>query len=258
MKEKVLHNTSIHYWTNSSKVDCAIVFIHPAFGDHTCFDTQLNYFKDYKVITLDLIGHGLSIGKGKLEDTAEYIKRIMEIEQLNKANLVGVSIGAVLAQDFANKYPDLVSSLTSIGGYDINNFTKELQKDTGSNQKKMMFKAMFSIKAFAEDNKKISAYTKEAQEKFYQMNLRFKKSSFRYLASLGKMINKYKTQDRAYPLLIGLGKYDNDKAKKAALLWHESEPKSEFIVFEGAGHIVNMDTPEEFNKVLKNFIERCS
>ena len=34
----------------------------------------------------------------------------------------------------------------------------------------MMLKAMFSIKAFAEDNKKIAAYTKEAQEKFYQMN----------------------------------------------------------------------------------------
>ena len=255
MEEKVLQNTPIHYWINDSKVDCAIIFIHPAFGDHTCFDTQLDYFKDYKVITIDLIGHGVSIGKGKLEDTAEYIKKIMEAEQLNKINLVGVSIGAVLVQDFANEYPNLVSSLTCIGGYDINNFTKELQKDTGSNQKKMMFKAMFSIKAFAEDNKKISAYTEEAQKKFYQMNLRFKKSSFKYLASLGKMINKYKTQDRNYPLLIGVGKYDNDMAKKAALLWHESEPQSEFIEFEGAGHIVNMDTPEEFNKVLKKVIK---
>ena len=163
-------------------------------------------------------------------------------------------IDAVLVQDFANKYPEMVSSLTCIGGYDINNFTQELQKDTGYGQKKMMFKALFSIKAFAEDNKKISAYTEEAQEKFYQMNLRFRKSSFRYLASLGKMINKYQTKERSYPLLIGVGNHDNEMAKKASMIWYESEPQSEYVEFEGAGHIVNMDTPEQFNKVLKKVI----
>ena len=121
-------------------------------------------------------------------------------------------------------------------------------------KKKMMFKALFSIKAFAEDNKKISAYTEEAQEKFYQMNLRFRKSSFRYLASLGKMINKYQTKERSYPLLIGVGNHDNEMAKKASMIWYESEPQSEYVEFEGAGHIVNMDTPEQFNKVLKKVI----
>ena len=118
----------------------------------------------------------------------------------------------------------------------------------------MMFKALFSIKAFAEDNKKISAYTEEAQEKFYQMNLRFRKSSFRYLASLGKMINKYQTKERRSPLLIGVGNHDNEMAKKASMIWYESEPQSEYVEFEGAGHIVNMDTPEQFNKVLKKVI----
>ena len=100
MEEKVLRNTSIHYWINGAKVDSAIVFIHPAFGDHSCFDAQLDYFKDYRIITLDLIGHGKSIGKGKLEDTALYIKQIMETENLKSINLVGISIGAVLVQGY--------------------------------------------------------------------------------------------------------------------------------------------------------------
>ena len=43
-------------------------------------------------------------------------------------------------------------------------------------------------------------------------------------------------------------------AKKASMIWHESEPQSEYVEFEGAGHIVNMDTPEQFNKVLKKVI----
>ncbi len=254
MTEKILENTPIHYWVNDTKVGSAIIFIHPAFGNHTCFDEQLDYFKDHKVITIDLIGHGKSIGNGTIENTALNIKQIMEVEKIDKINLVGVSLGAVLVQDFANKYPRMVASLSCIGGYDINNFDKSLQKGNTKEQMKMMFKAMFSIKAFAEDNKKISAYTKKAQEKFYQMNLEFKRSSFRYLASLNKLINKYHTPERDYPLLIGTGEYDNDMAKKAAYRWHESEPESEYVEFLDAGHIVNMDTPEQFNKTLKKVI----
>ena len=254
MTEKKLENTPIHYWTNDIKVGSAIIFIHPAFANHTCFDKQIDYFRNYKVITIDLIGHGKSIGKGSIEDTALYINQIMETEKIDKINLVGVSIGAVLVQDFANKYPSKVSSLTCIGGYDNNNFDKSLQKSNTKQQIKMVLKAMFSIKAFAEDNKKISAYTNEAQEEFYQMNLSFKKSSFRYLSTLYKLVNKYKTPKRDYPLLIGVGEYDNDMAKKASAIWHESEPDSEYVEFSGAGHIVNMDTPEQFNKVLKKVI----
>lgn len=167
---------------------------------------------------------------------------------------VGVSLGAVLVQDFANKYPEKTASLTCIGGYDINNFDSELQSGNFKEQMKMMFRAFFSIKAFAEENKKISAYTEDAQEKFYQMNLQFKKSSFKYLASIGKMVNKQPTQPRSYPLLIGVGEYDCDSAKRAAKMWHSSEPNSEYVEFSGAGHIVNMDTPEEFNKALETVL----
>ncbi len=254
MTEKTLKNTSVHYWINDTKADSAIIFLHPAFADHTCFDSQLDYLDSYRVITMDLIGHGKSLGKGTIEETAEYIKQILTSEKIYKINLVGVSLGAVLVQDFANKYPNMVSSLTCIGGYDINNFDENLQKDNTQQQMKMMMKAIFSIKAFAEENKKISAYTKEAQENFYQMNLNFKKSSFRYLASLKNLVNKYQTQKRAYPLLIGVGEYDNDMAKQASAVWHESEPNSEYKVFPDAGHIVNMDTPEKFNKELMKVI----
>lgn len=82
MTEKILKNTPIHYWSNDTKDGSAILFIHPAFANHTCFDTQVDYFKDYRVITMDLIGHGKSIGRGSIADTAFYIKQIMEFEKI--------------------------------------------------------------------------------------------------------------------------------------------------------------------------------
>lgn len=87
------------------------------------------------------------------------------------------------------------------------------------------------------------------------MNLHFKKSSFRYFASLGSLINKNKTQERSYPLLIGVGEHDNEMAIKASKQWAESEPTARFVIFAGAGHIVNMDTPDAFNKELESLLQ---
>lgn len=50
MNEKVLANTAIHYWTYEIVSAKSILFLHPAFADHTCFDEQASCFKDYKMI----------------------------------------------------------------------------------------------------------------------------------------------------------------------------------------------------------------
>jgi len=232
--------------------------VHPAFADHTAFDLQLEYFaNEYQVITLDLIGHGRSKDTKKgdgIDKTAEYINQIMIAEAISKAHFVGVSIGAVLVQDFANKFPEKVASLCCVGAYDINNFDASIQKENSKEQMLMMLKALVSIKWFSEANKKISAVTESAQEAFYRMNIRFKKSSFRYLTTLSKLVNKFKTTERRYPLLIGCGQADNQLAIKAAKMWNESEPKSNLIIFENAGHLVNMDVPEKFNEILYRHI----
>ncbi|SDX80998.1 Pimeloyl-ACP methyl ester carboxylesterase [Eubacterium barkeri] len=178
----------------------------------------------------------------------------MSEEGIYKAHLVGVSIGAVLVQDFANKYPDMVISLSCFGGYDINNFDSTLQKENSKAQGLMMLKAMFSVKWFAESNKLISAYTKEAQEAFYQMNIRFPKRSFMYLAGLNKLVNKRQTGIRCYPLMIGCGDKDIPMELTAIEMWHKEEPDSKVVIFKDAGHLVNMDVPDTFNEIVLDFM----
>ena len=48
-----------------------------------------------------------------------WIYDIMNVEKIKKIHIVGISLGAVLAQDFANRYPEAVNSLACFGGYDI-------------------------------------------------------------------------------------------------------------------------------------------
>lgn len=117
----------------------------------------------------------------------------------------------------------------------------------------MMLKAAVSVKWFAKANKKISAYTEQAQKEFYEMNAAFPKKSFMYLSSLYTMINAQQTISREYPVMIGCGEYDIPAELSAVKAWKKSEPKCKTVIFEGAGHCVNMDVPDRFNKTLEEF-----
>ena len=255
-------NSPITYFVNRTGQAEWILFIHAAFVNHNMFNAQFTYFENkYNILAIDIIGHGQSTDTQKgdtINKTSKWIFDILQSENIDKIHIVGISLGAVLAQDFANHYPHAVSSLACFGGYDINNFDAKMQNDNSSKQKLMMLKALFSIKWFATANRKISAYTAQAQNDFFAMNILFPRKSFMFLATLNSMVNKYKTGQRNYPLLIGCGKFDLPMELEAIKAWKSKEPDCTVVLFENAGHCVNMDAPQEFNKTLETFWKGAS
>lgn len=258
MKPAKLTDSPITYYISGTKHAEWILFIHAAFVNHNMFKAQFEYFKNkYNVLAVDIIGHGQSTDTQKgdsIEKMSEWISDILKAENIDKIHIAGISLGAVLAQDFANHYPDSVKSLACFGGYDINHFDGKMQKENSAKQMLMMIKAIFSVKWFAKANKRISAFTQQAQDEFYAMNICFPKKSFMYLATLERMVNKCKTEQRDYPLLIGCGKFDIPMELEAIKAWKDTEPNCKVVIFENAGHCVNMDAPQEFNKVMEDFL----
>lgn len=257
MKQFRLEKSPIVYYISGKEKSEWVLFIHAAFVNHNMFQAQIDYFRNkYNILTLDIIGHGKSTDARKsdsIDKMSAWINEILKTEKIEKIHLVGISLGAVLAQDFADQYPEAVRSLACFGGYDINNFDAGMQKENSTAQTLMMLKAVFSVKWFAEANKKISAYTVQAQKDFYDMNIQFPRKSFLYLASLSSMVNRRQKKPRNYPLLIGCGRHDIPMELAAVKMWKESEPECRLIIFEGAGHCVNMDIPDEFNEALEKF-----
>ena len=260
VKNCYLENSPIAYYIDDAANKEWLVFIHAAFVDHRMFEKQFDYFSGkYNLLAIDILGHGNSIHtkKGdKIEKMSDWVNRIFQKHDTPAAHFVGVSLGSVFIQDFANKYENKVLSLACFGGYDINNFDIAKQKANSKSQMKMMMKALFSIKWFAEANKKISAYTSEAQTAFYDLNIRFKKSSLMYLARLQNLINKYPNKQRKYKLLVGCGEHDIPTEIEIVNEWAEYE-NCEKIIMKGAGHCVNMDVPQEFNIYLEKFLQNC-
>ncbi len=260
VKNCYLENSPIAYYIDDAANKEWLVFIHAAFVDHRMFEKQFDYFSGkYNLLAIDILGHGNSIHakKGdKIEKMSDWVNRIFQKHDIPAAHFVGVSLGSVFIQDFANKYENKVLSLACFGGYDINNFDIAKQKANSKSQIKMMMKALFSIKWFAKANKKISAYTSEAQTAFYDLNIRFKKSSLMYLARLQNLINKYPNKQRKYKLLVGCGEHDIPTEIEIVNEWAEYE-NCEKIIMKGAGHCVNMDVPQEFNIYLEKFLQNC-
>ena len=255
-------NSPITYFISRTGQTEWILFIHAAFVNHNMFKAQFEYFENkYDILAIDIIGHGQSTDTQKgdtIDKMSKWIFDILKTENIDQIHIVGISLGAVLAQDFANRYPCAVSSLACFGGYDINNFDAKMKNDNNAKQKLMMLKALFSVKWFAKANKKISAYTSQAQNEFFAMNILFPKKSFMFLATLHHMINKYKTERRNYPLLIGCGKFDIPMELEAIKAWKNNEPDCKVVLFENAGHCVNMDVPQEFNKTMEEFWKGAS
>lgn len=262
MKQYQLDKSPIVYYVSRTEKAEWLLFLHAAFVNHHMFQEQIDYFQNkYNILTLDIIGHGRStnVRKGDgIDKMALWISQILTEEKIEKVHIVGISLGAVLAQDFANHYPQAVQSLACFGGYDINNFDGKMQKENSASQLLMMLKALFSIKWFAKANKKISAHTFQAQEAFYEMNIQFPKKSFMYLASLQSMINVRQAKPRNYPLLIGCGKYDIPMERAAVEMWKKNEPECRLIIFDGAGHCVNMDVPDQFHAAMEAFWTSCA
>jgi pimeloyl-ACP methyl ester carboxylesterase len=248
----------VHYFVSGNENNETIVFLHPAFSDHKCFDKQIDYFsQNHRVITVDMLGHGLT-GVGKSKDkitaTAKHIAEILQAENIDSVHLAGVSLGSLLAQDFALKYPEKVLSLTGLGGYNINKEQKEIAKAQRSEMLKWLFKMIFSMDAFRRYAASVTVSDTIEQVGFYESAKLFTRKSFTVMSGLDNIIQERTSVQRNYPLLILVGERDLELAKNSAKQWHEDEPNSEFYIIEKAGHCANMDNTEKFNDIVMTFI----
>ena len=91
-----------------------IVFIHGVGLAKEIWNPQINFFKEYNTLTYDLLGHGktpLKKSKINFEDFSRQLVRLIKELNFKKINLVGFSLGALIARHFAAEHSDKLNSL---------------------------------------------------------------------------------------------------------------------------------------------------
>ena len=94
------------------------IFIHGVCLDNTMWYPQKSYFKNKSAIFYDLINHGRSIGNYQdlsFEIYSNQLLNLINALQIEKINIVGFSIGALVAQHFTEKFYEKVNKLVLIG-----------------------------------------------------------------------------------------------------------------------------------------------
>ena len=84
-----------------------IVFIHGVGLNQSIWKPQVDFFKDYTTLTYDLLGHGttpLKKSKVNFDDFSDQLLSLINELEFKKIHLIGFSLGALIARDFASKH----------------------------------------------------------------------------------------------------------------------------------------------------------
>jgi pimeloyl-ACP methyl ester carboxylesterase len=95
-----------------------IVMVHGLGGTSNLWQAQARALsRQFKVIRPDLPGSGRSRHEGKLsiDGFVEELRALFEKQSIDKAVVIGHSLGTLIVQHFAAKYPEKVSKLILVG-----------------------------------------------------------------------------------------------------------------------------------------------
>ena len=107
-----------NYYFFDKKKSIPVVFIHGVGLDHQMWVKQVNYLNEFSILTYDLLGHGktpFNKDKLSLKDFSDQLLGLLDYLKIEKINLVGFSLGSLIALDFSSRYQEKIDKLILIG-----------------------------------------------------------------------------------------------------------------------------------------------
>lgn len=250
----------IHYWVGGKKNRPLVVFTHGACIDHRSFDSIYPaYTDDYRVMTWDVRGHGLSQPVGETFSTPLAVEDLLEIMDklgYQKAILIGHSNGTYISQEMAYRYPERVQALVIADGTCItwhrSAFDMWLVRGSAGFMKLLPEKTLKTI------GLPYFSKRKDLQEYIYKaFSMLTKKEFIELWNGITTCLHDEPGYRVSQPMLLVHG--DNDMTgdiRKIAPLWAKATPNCQYEVIHNAMHMAPMEYPELFNKLVLDFLAK--
>ena len=239
-----------------------IVFIHGAGGSIQTWKPQIKTLKKhYNLLLIDLRDHGKSKNVTPEADSYSFdlivgdIVTILTHEEIEYAHFVTLSFGSVLMQALYKQHPEMVNRMVLIGGiFNANWMIKGFVHLARLFNLFLSYPSMYRTFSWLLMPKKRN----QLARRVYQMQAR-KLSQDEYLKWLGiyseffLLLRSFHSQKIKRKMLILMGE-DDYLFLPSAEKFSASQTGAELRRIEKAGHICNIDKPDDVNEAIIDFL----
>lgn len=238
--------------TTTGKGPNTVILVHGWTCDETTWDNQVSVLsKQYRVITLDLPGHGQTgspkDGKLSMDVFARAVEAVRKESKADRVVLVGHSMGTPVVVQYARLYPQHTAALVFVDGLVTISPNgrgapnpKAMAGPNGPQAREQMIRGMFS-----------GSTTPDMQKHILTMMLGAPESTA--VGAMNATFDPAIWKDDVLKMPI-LGLYADHSGLANREYMKEHFPAMEYTEIPGTGHFLMIEKPEEFNRLLLAFL----
>lgn len=245
-----------------------LIMIHAGIADSRMWDNEFAHFANkYQVIRFDMRGYGKSLpanGQFNVQDDLEALLNTLSIKE--PLILMGCSIGAGLAMEFALTYHEKVQALILVGGTprgleldsnDPDHLFEEGEK--AFKDKKIDLVAEIDMQIWFDGvERDPKSVDKVVRQKAYDMARLVAEHEVK---EIGEHIRKQfdkpageRLDELTMPTLVVVGENDLEYIRVHADYMESHIPNATKIIIPNAAHLPNMEHPQHFHPVIDKFL----
>jgi pimeloyl-ACP methyl ester carboxylesterase len=255
-----VNGTRLHYETAGKGP--ALVLIHGGLVDSRLWDDQLKEFsKRYRVVRYDLRGFGQSAAPTGQFSHLEDLRALLGFLKVERATLVGLSLGGIIACDFALEHPSMVERLVLVGSglrgaqLPADERLVAVYRSSQQDGAEKYADKQLALPFFAA----ATPSNARARARLREMLV----FNFKALSTLtpGVVQNPNpptieRLADVRAPTLVIIGSIDHPNLIAIADILHTKIPGARKVVMPGASHHPPVEQPKEFNRILSRYLRK--
>ena len=238
-----------------------LVFVHGFTTTSEFWREQAEEFsKAYRVVRINLPGHGASPAPTSrsycLDDFVEDVARAFRELKIEKAVLIGLSMGGIVAQKFALRYLHLLKGLVLVDTTSHGVGPEGTDDAFLANVDKRGYrKAVQDLSDISFSSSASPALLAWAQEEVIQTPEFVAKAAIR---SLNDADTRGSLSQIKVPTLVIAGEKDVVTPPSESEILAKGISQSTLAFIPGAGHFALLENPAAFNRVLTRFLDGLS
>jgi (E)-2-((N-methylformamido)methylene)succinate hydrolase len=239
----------------------SVVLIHGVGLDHTMWNEVLPGLGDRRVVTYDLLGHGSADALPSGSDLSTLVDQLRSVcdAEPSPIDIVGFSLGALIAQGFALSYPGRVRRLILVSG--VFNRSDDERAAILQRVADVREGGYLSNVAIAIDRWFAPEFAAAHPDVLATVTERMMSND---VASYANAYEIFATADEelaadvhriTYPTLVVTGELDPRSTPAMARSLASAVANGRAVVLPGARHLTPLEVPDELAHLITTFVE---